>query len=834
MQIKTFKTFPILVILFLLGAHLLAFHPEIPHIEKRTIFLKKLSFSNKQYEVCDCKPSCDTIVEPHHIPMDASSYVDTLSTYGGGITEMASVPCISDSMHEVIRLQSISNMESLGLNNTGAVGASAAQLLAQLNWPLAQAPGFNDPSYYVTSNYVDHDTTSGVRDYNCGTRTYNGHRGTDIALWPFSWHQQITGQVDVVAAQSGIIINKFDGNFDQNCSCVSNNWNGIIIRHPDGSVAWYGHFKNGSITSKAIGQTVVQGEYLGKVGSSGCSTGPHLHFELYANSDQTILVDPYAGTCNSLNGNTSWWSNQKPYAEPNLNKLMTHDCIPQQPGGCPANNDVMCAQNVFSFGDTIRVSASYRDAQAGDLTSFTIRRPNNTVWTSWSHTSPQTYLRSGWYWSRIIPSSEPSGVWTFQASYRGQTATHNFTISSSAPANDLCANAINISCGQSLSGTTVGAGTSGAPAGTCNANQLNVSSGVWYRFTGNGQAITASVCNSNYNTQIGVYAGSCGNLTCVTSDDDGCGTTSAGSQVTFNSANGTIYYIYVTGYLTSDTGNFTLQLSCAAPPTLSISSSTLNPGAGAGSSTINVTSNCNLWSVSGAPSWMTVSPTSDNGNATVTIQYQANTSTQSRTATLTFSGCGLTQTVTITQTGVQVTLTVSPGTLSLGAAAGSTNVNVTSNCNTWSVSGAPSWITVSPASGNGYETVTIQYQENTTGQIRSAMLTVSGCGIMQTISITQSTLTITSDVEEITSLISLNIIPNPTSGLFTLSLALSTAENIRISLINSSGQVLQTIEDERSTGGNYHFDLSNNPGGLYLLKITTGKGYLTRSIILTK
>ena len=53
--------------------------------------------------------------------------------------------------------------------------------------------------------------------------------------------------------------------------------------HADGSVAWYGHMKAGSLTNKAVGQTVSSGEYLGIVGSSGNSTGPHLHFGIRVN-----------------------------------------------------------------------------------------------------------------------------------------------------------------------------------------------------------------------------------------------------------------------------------------------------------------------------------------------------------------------------------------------------------------------------------------------------------------------------------------------------------------------------------------------------------------------
>lgn len=55
----------------------------------------------------------------------------------------------------------------------------------------------------------------------------------------------------------------------------------IIIYHGDGVYTLYGHLKTSYVRE---GQKISQGEIIGVQGSTGVSTGPHLHFE--------IIIDP--------------------------------------------------------------------------------------------------------------------------------------------------------------------------------------------------------------------------------------------------------------------------------------------------------------------------------------------------------------------------------------------------------------------------------------------------------------------------------------------------------------------------------------------------------------
>jgi murein DD-endopeptidase MepM/ murein hydrolase activator NlpD len=60
----------------------------------------------------------------------------------------------------------------------------------------------------------------------------------------------------------------------------------ITLEHPGGLRTRYCHL---SVIHVGVGQTVVFGEVIGLVGSTGLSTGPHLHFEVYRDGN---LVDP--------------------------------------------------------------------------------------------------------------------------------------------------------------------------------------------------------------------------------------------------------------------------------------------------------------------------------------------------------------------------------------------------------------------------------------------------------------------------------------------------------------------------------------------------------------
>jgi len=57
--------------------------------------------------------------------------------------------------------------------------------------------------------------------------------------------------------------------------------NVIVLTHPGGFHTVYAHNSRNLVKK---GQSISQGEIIGKVGSSGRSSGPHLHFEIRKNN----------------------------------------------------------------------------------------------------------------------------------------------------------------------------------------------------------------------------------------------------------------------------------------------------------------------------------------------------------------------------------------------------------------------------------------------------------------------------------------------------------------------------------------------------------------------
>lgn len=116
------------------------------------------------------------------------------------------------------------------------------------------------------------------------------HGALDIA------NSRGVGVTNVIAAKSGVVVYPTE---KDNIGCVqgSNSCNGgygnyVIIQHSDGNYTLYAHLHTNTITVKA-GDIVEQGQVIAKIGSTGNSTGPHLHFEVRLGENSSAArVDP--------------------------------------------------------------------------------------------------------------------------------------------------------------------------------------------------------------------------------------------------------------------------------------------------------------------------------------------------------------------------------------------------------------------------------------------------------------------------------------------------------------------------------------------------------------
>lgn len=85
----------------------------------------------------------------------------------------------------------------------------------------------------------------------------------------------------ITAAKSGVVVTSVYGS--------GSSWsygNYVVVSHSDGTSTLYAHMSKRSVSE---GQTVAQGDKLGEVGTTGRSTGNHLHFEIRVNGSR---VDP--------------------------------------------------------------------------------------------------------------------------------------------------------------------------------------------------------------------------------------------------------------------------------------------------------------------------------------------------------------------------------------------------------------------------------------------------------------------------------------------------------------------------------------------------------------
>jgi len=183
---------------------------------------------------------------------------------------------------------------------------------------VAEAPALSLPidcdfgSTCYIEDYVDADPGPGQRDYACGLKSRDDHRGTDFMLPSF---EAMRAGVHVLSAAPGIVAATRDGMADTPVTPETRDdirgrecGNAVRIDHGTGFATLYCHLKRGSLRVRE-GDRVARGHILGEVGLSGLTNAPHLHLGVLQDGE---IVDPFRpvpdATCRDEPGAGLWQS----------------------------------------------------------------------------------------------------------------------------------------------------------------------------------------------------------------------------------------------------------------------------------------------------------------------------------------------------------------------------------------------------------------------------------------------------------------------------------------------------------------------------------------------
>lgn len=295
-----------------------------------------------------------------------------------------------------------------------------------------------DETCWVVNN-VDLDTSSGAKDYKCGYKTYEGHKGVDFALRDMA---AMRAGVKVVAAAAGTVKAVREGMGDvtvkqsgiaskikgQECG------NGVVLAHKDGWETQYCHLKQGSINVK-VGQSVTAGTVLGQVGLSGNTEYPHLHLSVRHNGKP---VDPSYGEqddCGKI-PRPMWAGKLKFYPFYRTGNIYNFGFSTEK----PMANKMRDGQYLnVSFTNTAPMLVGWADifnVEPGDKITVQILKPDNSVFTSHTTNIKKYQARYFVFSGARRPANQwPTGAYKLKISYHsnksGNTTTKQMGIANS-------------------------------------------------------------------------------------------------------------------------------------------------------------------------------------------------------------------------------------------------------------------------------------------------------------------------------------------------------------------------------------------------------------------
>jgi murein DD-endopeptidase MepM/ murein hydrolase activator NlpD len=257
-------------------------------------------------------------------------------------------------------------------------------------WPVTGSDG----EAWVINNYVDLDTSSGIRDYRGGMKSYDGHAGIDIDIPSFV--EMDLGR-PVLAVRAGQVTATEEGQPDRNTSCQGD-WNFVSVLTDDGFQVTYGHLKRDSVVVN-VGSRVEVGATLGMVGSSGCSTWPHLHLEAFRTADGA-LVDPFRD---------GLWANPPVY-DPPLTVMRTL-LTDQEIVNIETLADPPANASVIVRGGWLGVGINAAGGSNGDQLTVRVTDATGALFQTGDISMPEGARHTLWIFNWIVGTDAPTGVW---------------------------------------------------------------------------------------------------------------------------------------------------------------------------------------------------------------------------------------------------------------------------------------------------------------------------------------------------------------------------------------------------------------------------------------
>ena len=260
----------------------------------------------------------------------------------------------------------------------GLLLAATPAAALELGWPVACTRG--QDCWIV--HYVDADLRPDrAADFTCGTLSYDGHNGTDIAVRD---RRAMAAGVPVLAAADGTVVRVRDGVPER--PVVSDTvgaihavgeecGNGVLIDHPDGWQSLYCHMKQDSVRV-APGQAVRRGEAIGAVGQSGLAEFPHLHLGILRDG---AVIDPFtsapAAGCDAASGQPLWAAQTKVDYDPTM--LFAAGFAAKPPELLALLTDASSPLTLAADSSALVLWFMAYGVQAYDRISFQIRGPGD-------------------------------------------------------------------------------------------------------------------------------------------------------------------------------------------------------------------------------------------------------------------------------------------------------------------------------------------------------------------------------------------------------------------------------------------------------------------------